>query len=588
MTDTPQQSTGQASELASPQVATLSPQAKRTLEILGVILILIAAMVPRMRDFGEGFDREFDGAQGASFAIFAVNYERLGVGTHLGYPVHDVDLVEDMEANAKDITLYANHPPAVSLTIWLAAKLMGPAGWNEAWKADRAPEGLAPVMRMPFLLAHLGSLVLLYLVVRSVSNQRRAMIALAVMAAIPVSIIYATIVNYENPVLLFVLAAAFFHVRFLQRGKRADLIGFGLCALFGCATTFFHVFYLPGLTIQAFLRNKRRAIQLAVSAIIGLLVPLVAHAVMSARSLANIDQSPSRLSNRINSMLEPLFDGSIPITQWASYQWERSMRYFSEPILIIAVIGVALALISRKSPQSSTGSESQSSESNRPIELTIPLLSGGLLLMFVMYRHTADGWNGGDGQVPFLMYLTPGVALAASLFFDKLSTPLAKLRGGIAPLVIAVSLVCVPGLERANELRRPIRAPGPRDDPALTTGPAMPLPSVMGREIAPVIPAGEFAICPLALGLTPAALYYSWRTIIPVDPEFPATTRLALAKIAARGKDAWLLLPREQNGAIRTTSDQLFAIVKAAVPAADRDQPDYSNEHWMSWRLPSK
>jgi len=186
------------------------------------------------------------------------------------------------------------------------------------------------------------------------------------------------------------------------------------------------------------------------------------------------------------------------------------------------------------------------------------------------------------------MYLTPGIALAASLLFEKLNNPLAKLRGGIAPLVIAVSLVCVPGLERANQLRRPIRAPGPRDDAALTTGPAMPLPSVMGREIAPVIPAGQFAICPLALGITPAALYYSWRTIIPVDPNDRATTSLALAKIAARGQDAWLLLPREQTGAIRTMSDQLFAIVKAAVPAADRYKPDYSNEHWMSWRLPSK
>ena len=556
---------------------TLTPSARLALEVAGCVLLLIAALFPRMRDFGAGFDREFEGFQGSFFALSAVNYERLGVGTYRGYPVQNIDELEEAELGTQSVTLYANHPPAVPLTAWLAAKTMGPPGWNYAWQSGEAPEGLEPALRFPFLVAHLASLVLFYLAVRYAAGKRRAMIALAILAATPVSILYGTLVNYENPALAFILGAALFHVRYQRNGKRGDLVGFGLCALFGCATTFFHLFFLPGFVIQAFLRNKRRAILLAVSASIGLLIPLGLHAWMSAQAFGDIGASPSLLSERMNQMLAPLLDGSIPVTQWAAFQFERCQKFLSEPIFFVGLIGLLLALRPRKS--------APDTEFGPSIELTLPLLFGGALLLFVMYRHTADGWNGGDGQVPFLMYLTPAFAAAAALFIDTLATPLARLRGGIAPLVIAVSLIALPGLERANTLRRPLRDAGPRDDPSLATGPSTPLPKTMGKELAALIPSGEFAIYPSVLGLTPAHLYYAWRTLLPVDPGDPVSINYATAKLGERGRDAWLLLPRDATGELATMSAQLFETVQTALPAIDAAAPDRESDHWRAWRL---
>ena len=560
---------------------TLSPNARFALEVAGCVLILIAGLVPRMRDFGAGFDREFEGFQGAFFALSAVNYERLGVGRYLGYPVQNIDELGQDELGTPSVTLYANHPPAVPLVAWLAAKTMGPSGWNTAWQDGRAPEGLEPALRFPFLLAHLACLVLAYLAVRAAAGPQRALIALAVLVATPVSILYATLINYENPALAFVFAAALFHVRYLKSGRRSDLVGYGLSALFGCATTFFHLFFLPFFFVQAFLRDKRRAFALALAATAGLLVPLGLHAGMSARAFGEIGASPSLLSERVGQMLAPLVDGSIPVSQWASFQVERSLRFLSEPIFALAALGVLLAAIA--------GLRSRKARDDKqPIELTLPLLGGGLLLLFVMYRHTADGWNGGDGQVPFLMYLLPGVATACALFFDRLAGPLAKLRGGLAPLVVAVSLVALPGLERANSLRRPLREPGPRDDSSLTEGPAAPLPETMGAELAELIPAGEFAIYPRVLGLTPAHLYYAWRTLLPVDPSDPSSINYATAKLAERGRDAWLLLPRSAEGELAVMSAALFDTVQTALPGLHRERPDREVEHWLAWRIASE
>jgi hypothetical protein len=273
----------------------------------------------------------------------------------------------------------------------------------------------------------------------------------------------------------------------------------------------------------------------------------------------------------------------VPLVDWATFQVDRGLTYFTAPIFLTAATGVALALLPRRRDRPAA-----TAPSDRPVELTLPLLSGGLLLLLVMYKHTSDGWGGGDGQVPFLLYLAPGVACAGALVLDLFARPLARLRGGIAPLVVATCLLAIPGVARANELRRPLREPGPRDDPALHDGPPLPLPRMLGHEVAEVVPAGEIAIVPTATSITPAHIYYAWRTLIPVEPARPASMGPALAKLAARGKDAWLLLPRRPLPQQRAACDELFDRVAAAVPDLDRSRPDREGEHWLAWRLPAK
>src|SRR5690349_22366462 len=64
----------------------------RWVERCCVLALLLAALWPRARDLRAPFDREFEGAQGAFFAIGALNYERLGALRTGAYPVLNLDL----------------------------------------------------------------------------------------------------------------------------------------------------------------------------------------------------------------------------------------------------------------------------------------------------------------------------------------------------------------------------------------------------------------------------------------------------------------------------------------------------------------
>ena len=554
---------------------------------MGCVLILVAALVPRLRDFGAGFDRGFEGQHGSFFALSAVNYERLGVGSFSGYPVQNIEALEGAEASelgTSSVALFAKHPPAVPLAAWLAAKTMGPSGWDESWMNGKPPEGLEPALRFPFLIAHLASLVLFYLAIRTAAGSRRAMIALAVLAATPVSILHATLIRAENPALAFLSAAALFHVRFLRSGRRSDLVGFGLSALFGGATAAAHWFFMPGFLLQAFLRDKTRSIALAISASTGLFVSLALHLALSRGALDRIGLSPPTLSGSLSEMFAPLLDQSLLGAPWVGAAWERSLALLSIPIFVVALLGLLLAVIIALRARDSSPSHHRSPA----IGLTLPLVFGGLLLSLVAIPRSAGGGYRVDVHVPFLMYAAPGIAASVALVFDSLSGPLAKLRGGIAPLVIAVSLVAMPGLERANALRHALRDPGPRDDASLATGPGTPLPITTGGEIAALVPAGDLAIVPRALGITAAHQYYAWRTILPVDPNDAASFTHATTVIGTRRQTAWLLLPRTAEKKQSPLSAALFDRVRARHPELNPDAPDRQSETWRVWRLPSE
>jgi hypothetical protein len=442
-------------------------------------------------------------------------------------------------------------------------------------------------MRLPAFLFHLAGLVAFYLAVREGAGVQRALLSLAVLAATPVSIVYAGLLNYENPALALVLVAALFHVRYLKRGETRDLVLFGVAALVGCAVTFFHLFFVPPLVAQAFLRRspgaRDHAVRLAAAAALGAALPIALHAWLSSLAFERASQPPSLLASRIEEMLRPLVDGSVPFPAWLGFQLARAARYLSEPILVAAVVGAVLAAARALRPGPSRGA-SPADGGPAAVELTLPLLAGAGLLLVVMFRHTADGIGGGDGQASFVLHLAPGAAAAAGLVLDALSRPLLRLRGGVAPLVVLTSLVCLPAVARANELRRPWREPGPRDDPSLETGPAAPLPSTVGRELNRLLPAGDAAVYPSSLGLTPAHIYYAWRSLLPVDVASAGSLSLAGTRIADHRGETWILVPRSGPRAAVTAGETLHAFIAERVPSVV-GEPEVATEHWWLWRL---
>ncbi len=542
----------------------------RLFERAAVILLLCAAFVPRVRGLTGGFDREFDGFQGAFFTMCALNYERLGLERLGGYPTIFVDIAEDFDTPAY---VYANHPPTVPYLALLSLKAFGPPGWSAAWRAGRAPAGVEPVVRAPFLLLHMLGLAAFWWMARQASGPRPALLALALLAMSPISIAYAQLVNYENPSLPWVFLAFGCTARRLRGLPGRNLAGAALAFSAATAVTFGPLFFLPPLVLLALAaRGAREAWRAALALGAAAALPIAAHGLWVRLALP--DAASSTVLERAAELLAPLFTGEAPLGEWLRRQTLRSGYFLTWPALLAALAGLILgaaALLGRGKPAPAPGAPLP------PVAFGATLLLGGLLYLLAFYRHTFDGAGLHDGQTIFLINLAPGVALSGAAFLDALAAPLGRLRGGVAPLVVATSLVGFPGLARANELYRIWRAPGPADGGG--PGPIEPLPATSGREIAELLPAGAVGFYPLSLAFTHAHGFYAWRTLVAVTRE---TFGMQLGRVELLGlgeREHYLLLPRDPSPAVEAEIGDVRATLaaKGALSA--------ESAHWELWRL---
>src|SRR5262245_31018845 len=134
------------------------------LESAALVVLLLAALLPRLFDVAAPLDRGFDGEQGGFFAIGAINFERLGVRRTGGYPVLNIALGDRADPSIRLWdrpslwVSYANHPPTVPLIAWASLNALAPQDWNSAWHDARGPQGFELALRLPFLLCHLAAL----------------------------------------------------------------------------------------------------------------------------------------------------------------------------------------------------------------------------------------------------------------------------------------------------------------------------------------------------------------------------------------------------------------------------------------------
>lgn len=543
----------------------------RRLERAAVALLLVAGLVPRARDLGAGFDREAEGFQGAFFALAAVNYERLGVGALLGYPVLNVE----EEHDPAHWYGYANHPPTVALLGWASLWAAAPAGWSEAWRAHEPPRGVEPALRAPFLALHLGALLAFWWALREGLGSRTALIGLALLASSPVLVHYGMLVNYENPSLLAMALAAGFYARAWRR-ERWALPGVGLAFALGACFTYAPLFLLPPLALHAW-GGRRNRLALAVLGVgaAGAVGPLAAHAWLSARALARTGQAPDGVLGRARHLLEPLLDGSYPIGEWAALQVERAADWITWPVPAVAAVGGATRLARRLVPSFDAWLLRRDPEPPKAGECDVatPLLLAGLLYLLAFYRHTLEP------QHPFLMLVAPGVAAWAALGLSTWGAPLVRLGGGFAPLVLLTSLLVLPGVAAANRLRFEHRAPLGAVPPPGAAAPVLPLPRDLGAELAAVVPPGALGMYPEALGLNLAATYYAWRTLWPVADLAPGQADAVADRFGLADAERWLALPNEPPPAAAPQVAALRPLAEAAV--LDRS----SAPGWLGLRL---
>jgi dolichyl-phosphate-mannose-protein mannosyltransferase len=547
----------------------------RRLERLGVALILLAALVPRLRDFTASFDRGFEGEQNAFFAIGAINYERLGLWRAGGYPILNIDL-GDRAAPEHGIWnrseawyVYANHPPAVPLLAWFALKALAPEDWNGAWHEGRSAQGLEAPLRLPFLVLHVAGLLAFWWALRQAWSAQRALLALALLAACPVSVIYATLANYENPALLFVFLALGFYARFLRSGGRRELAGCALSFAAGSCVTYAGMFFLPALALHALLsRRPRRAWSVAWAGAAAGLAPLLLHGAWARHALAKLGQTQPELVERARTLLEPLFDGAHPPSEWLGLQVERLGTWCTPTLLALAAAGLAWSALATFVPslRHRLAPTREGADAAQP-NLALPLLLGGALYLFAFYRHTLDP------QFPFLMLVAPGLAACAALALDAASPLLLRLRAGFSPLVLVACTIAVVCAQRFNGLRRELREEAASLE-------QLPLPAMSGSQLRELLPAGSFAVHPSRLGLNLAASFYAWRSLWPIQgPADP--TPSAVAERVGLGRAAhYLVLP---NAAPPGAAEQCAELRRALAGDA---QPERASERWSVWRIP--
>ena len=548
----------------------------RRAERLGVALILLTALVPRLRDVAAPFDREAEGAQGAFFAISAVNYERLGLRRTAGYPVLNVDALRESASGVllplptQHWLMYANHPPLVPVVAWAAVEALGPEGWDEAWREGRAPEGIELPMRLPFVTAHALFLLALWWAVREGHGAQTAMIALGLAAATPVLVFYGTLVNYENPALLFVALAAGQHVRWQREGRWQDLALFALACFAGSCVTFAGAFFLPFFVLAAFAAGRfaRGALEAVVGALATAL-PLLLHATLAQRVGRRLGLELPDPLERAHAIVAPLLDGTVGVGVWAARQVERAGTWIGWLPVALAVVGVAV-LFARLSRPVAPALQPRW----RRIDVGAPLLLGGLLYLFAFYRHSYDP------QHSFLMLVAPGVAVLAAVALDALGPLLLHLRAGVAPLVVVASTVCLLGVQESNLLRHRYRATEAERERHHLPPPALPLPDRTGAELAALIPPGALGLYPSATGLNLAVNFYAWRSLVALeaadDLRFEAIAEAAGLHDAPR----YLLLPTTPPPEAAAQAETLRAALVGAGTKRGR------GEAWEAFSLP--
>ena len=556
-----------------------TPELLRKLEWAAVLVLLLAALLPRARDVAAPFDREFDGFQGATFTTFAVNYERLGFGAAGGYPVYNIDLDESAP---ETWYVYANHSPLMAWVTWASMALLAPDGWEDAWRDGQAPVGVEFAARLPFLALHMFGLFAFWWMLRQGTRATQALIGLALLAVLPVSALYGSLINFETPSIPFVLVAYGCYVRWVRgagaRARARALVGVALA--FGIASSFTYapLFFVPPLALDALARRGlRSALAAGGAATLGVLPPLLVHGFFATRALELTGQSAAPLLVRGRTLLQPLLDGSGPAREWILRQVSRAFEYDSEAIALAAALGLALLLVRLFRKRDTAGRPGE-------VDVALPLFAGSYLMLFCFYRHTFDE----PPQTTFLLNPAPAIAALAAIPLAALAPRLERLRGGIAPLVVLVSLVLLPALARTNALRHAWRSPGPRDDPPGAEGPDSALPPTAGARLAEVLPPGSVGLYPAALGFNFATFWYAWRTLLPVTSDLVPSAGAAEDAIVRFGlgdRPRYLMLPVDPPPFARAEVDAIRAAFAELLPGHVEAGPAAVTEHWEAWRL---
>jgi hypothetical protein len=262
------------------------------------------------------------------------------------------------------------------------------------------------------------------------------------------------------------------------------------------------------------------------------------------------------VAERLGRSTSAPFTNAIDVvTPLSECSLQHVLDAFTLPMLFVAAVGVVLAL---------------RSIATRPCNVAWPLTLGG-----VAY---ACACSGHESTAPLIL-LAPGLLAFAALSFEALAPRLAKLRAGLAPLVVAVSTLGLFGIQRTNELRYAARA---RDASESSTGAAAPdiaMPDECGADIASLVPNGAFVVHPSTLALDLAVDLYAWRSTCPIASADDSRPDALAQQIGLGAAQRWLVMPNAPPPRAQAQCAELRAKLTHGRAA------DASNARWSAWRL---
>lgn len=154
---------------------------------IALAIVLLYAAVVRLTLLDRPFQRDGEGVS-SFFGILARDYFRYDWRTTLGVPV------QSMMASPRQPVFYGNHPPLVP---WLVALTYAAFGYRGV--------GLPPdwQMRVPAALFTLGCICLIFKMLLTRAGPRAAILAAAIFASVPITVMYGGHEDVVNPQLVF-------------------------------------------------------------------------------------------------------------------------------------------------------------------------------------------------------------------------------------------------------------------------------------------------------------------------------------------------------------------------------------------------
>ena len=276
---------------------------------------------------------------------------------------------------------YLHHPPLIPISEAIMFRLFGEEFW---------------VGRMTMIIYAFGANILLYLIAKTLRNEKFALITYAIASVIPATSIFGRMIDLEPPVMFFALLSLFLILQYINNKKTYLLPFIFLCIVLGTLSEWSVVYFTFSLSIFLFYVKQFR---LAIGIIL-------ASVLTSLGFMAYIFYLSSGLSDLINAFFIRSNTWTViphylwPVL-WISAIFTRFLIYFNPIFTILGIYYVFWAF-----------RQYRKHKLNSEIVLILSLLIFGLI-------HIALYPSGSFGHIYWIYNLIPFVSLAcASIIFN--------------------------------------------------------------------------------------------------------------------------------------------------------------------------